>query len=172
MNRLHRAAFAVCFGCFVAVAVNAEPRPQLAPGTGAAAQEDASTFSGEYEFLREGQLLQLTIQPGETGAQKNVTGFVSRQGDSDSDRGTVLDHWIHGGTLLGSELQFRTSTIHGVWFEFQGSIIRGAALTRHEKGYYMIRGKLIRHVSDRDRKESAESREVTLNLLPDPEAEQ
>lgn len=165
MNWLCRAAFAVFLGCFAIVAA-AQEHVQ------SAAQEDPSAFSGQYEFLREGDMLQLTIQPGDTGAEKNVTGFVSRHGDMDSDRGTVLDHWIHSGTLRGNELRFRTSTIHGVWFEFQGNIARGAAQTGTEKGYYVIQGKLVRHALDRDSKDTAQSRQVTLNSMPNEEPKQ
>ena len=145
---------------------NDRPHPP-ASGPASGAPEDASSFSGEYEFLREGEVLQLTIQPDDAGTEKNVTGFISRHGDTDSDRGTMLDHWIHIGTLRGTELQFRTSTIHGVWFEFQGSIARGAGRSPHERGYHVIRGKLTRHVVDREGHDLVQSREVTLNSQPD-----
>ena len=39
-------------------------------------------FSGMYTFLREGELVQITVE-----AKGQVTGFVSRYGDSESDQG-------------------------------------------------------------------------------------
>lgn len=182
MNRARNTAFPALNAAFLiltllavtALASSAQEPPQQndrphppASGSASSAPEDASSFSGEYEFLREGEVLQLTIQPGETETEKNVTGFISRQGDSDSDRGTMLDHWIHTGTLRGTELQFRTSTIHGVWFEFQGSIARGSGRSPHERGYHVINGKLTRHVLDHDGHDVVQSRQVTLNSQPD-----
>ncbi|HZU23187.1 MAG TPA: hypothetical protein VE998_10180 [Terriglobales bacterium] len=131
------------------------------------APDDASAYSGEYEFLRQGEMLQLTIQPGESGYEKNVTGFISRHGESESDRGTILDHWIRAGTLRANALKLRTTSIHGVWFEFEGGIARGPGASRSERGYYVVEGKLTRHTSDASGRDSAQSREVTLNSLPE-----
>lgn len=179
MNCAAKAGFLGCKAAFLGLALaatanaNAMPRQEQAqqtpqpPAATARGAEDPSSFSGEYEFLREGEVLQLTIQPGESGAEKSVTGFISRHGDTDSDRGTMLDHWIHEGTLSGRDLRFRTSTIHGVWFEFQGSIARGSGRSPHERGFHVISGKLTRHVVDREGHDVAQSREVTLNSQPD-----
>ena len=129
---------------------------------------DPADISGQYEFLREEEALQLTVQPGsEKQAEHKVSGFVSRHGDSESDRGTMLDHWIKDGTLRGNQLRFRTTTINGVWFEFDGRIERGPGATRSARGYYVVRGKLTEHVLDREKHDSARSREVEFNSQPE-----
>ena len=73
-----------------------------------------------YSFRKDGEFLQLTVEDG--GA---VTGFVSRYGDGDSDKGAFLDQFFKTGKLAGGKLTFTTEIVHGVAFEFQGTVERG-----------------------------------------------
>ncbi|HUS18836.1 MAG TPA: hypothetical protein VMZ25_04255 [Terriglobales bacterium] len=99
---------------------------------------------------------------------RTVTGFVSRFGDLESDKGSFLDHFFTKGTLDGNELSFTTKTIHGVSFEFKGKIERGPAKAPAEEGYYVIRGTLKRIIVDAGtKKTSSQSREVVLKSFPD-----
>src|SRR5207248_6502362 len=129
------------------------------------AQTAATDVSGMYAFLKQGEFVQLSVQ------DEKLSGFVSRFGDLDSDRGTTLDHFIKQGSLNGAELTFTTETIHGVWFEFKGRIDRGEGKLRGDEAYYVLRGKLIQYSSDAQKKVSAASREVALKSLPEGEAE-
>ena len=54
-------------------------------------------YSGMYAFIRDGEFLQLTIE--EAG---RVTGFISRYGDLESDRGVFLDQFFKQGKLEGN----------------------------------------------------------------------
>ena len=49
----------------------------------------AQDYSGMYSFLQEGEFVQLTIED-----DGRVTGFISRYGDSESDRGAFLDQFF------------------------------------------------------------------------------
>lgn len=98
--------------------------------------EDAS---GEYMLGRPGELIQITIQFGE------LSGYISRQGDEVSDNGTPLTFFFDKTSLRGQELKFTTRQIHGVWYSFQGTIVRGPGKTRDEDGYYLLTGELIEH---------------------------
>jgi len=118
-----------------------------------------------YAFLKQGEFVQLSVQ------DDKLSGFVSRLGDLDSDRGTTLDHFIKQGSLNRGELTFTTEMIHGVWFEFKGRIDRGEGKLRGDEAYYVLRGKLIQYTSDAQKKVSAASREVALKSLPEGEAE-
>src|ERR1700731_1188773 len=60
-------------------------------------------YSGMYSFLRDGEFVQLTVED-----QGSVTGFVSRYGDTESDRGVFLDHFFKLGKLEGNHLTFTT----------------------------------------------------------------
>ncbi|HEY7617352.1 MAG TPA: hypothetical protein VH744_11150, partial [Terriglobales bacterium] len=80
----------------------------------------APDYSGMYSFLRDGEFVQVTVEE-----QGKVTGFVSRFGDLESDKGTFLDQFFKTGKLDGNKLTFTTDTVHGVWFEFKGTVDRG-----------------------------------------------
>src|SRR5258705_13703200 len=77
-------------------------------------------YSGMYNFLRDGEFVQVTVED-----HGNVTGFISRFGDSESDRGAFLDHFFKQGKLDGNKLSFTTHVVHGVSFEFRGTVDRG-----------------------------------------------
>src|SRR4029077_13128846 len=83
------------------------------------AKTDAQ-YSGMYAFLKEGEFVQVTIEN-----QGTVTGFVSRYGDGESDKGAFLDLFFKSGRLEGSKLSFATETVHAVSFEFKGTVERG-----------------------------------------------
>jgi hypothetical protein len=100
-----------------------------------------------------------------------VTGFVSRFGDLESDKGAFLDHFFTKGTLYGSELSFTTKAVHGVWFEFKGKVERGAAKARAEEGFYVIRGTLKRLTTDANKKTTSQSRELVMKSFPDLDAQ-
>ncbi len=118
-------------------------------------------FSGMYSFLRDGEFVQITLDD-----QGKLSGFVSRYGDLDSDRGKFLDQFFTTASSDGTALDFTTETVHGVWFQFKGVVVHGEGRTPHDEGFYLIRGKLTRYSSDADNKVSAESRELTMKSFP------
>jgi hypothetical protein len=124
----------------------------------AATQPD---ISGMYSFLHEGEFVQITIEDG-----GKLSGFVSRYGDLDSDRGAFLDHFFKKGTIDGKKLDFLTETVHGVWYEFSGTVSRGEGKTPNDEGYYVIEGKLTRYATDAAKKTSAQTRELTMKSFP------
>ncbi len=127
----------------------------------AGAQTPAADYSGMYSFLRDGEFVQVTVED-----QGRVTGFVSRYGDSESDRGVFLDHFFKSGKLEGSQLAFTTETVHGVWFEFHGTVERGEGKSRGDEAYYVLKGTLIENIIDETKKTSSRSREVALKSFP------
>src|SRR6266849_4204871 len=66
-----------------ALAAAQKASPPAAP---AVSTED---YSGMYTFLREGEFVQITVEDA-----GHVTGFVSRYGDLERDKGTFLDHFF------------------------------------------------------------------------------
>lgn len=114
-----------------------------------------------YSFLRDGEFVQITVEDGD-----HVTGFVSRFGDLESDKDAFLDHFFKDGKLDGSKLTFTTETVHGVWFEFTGTVNRGPGKQPGDEAYYVINGTLIEHVTDADKKVTSRSREVALKSFP------
>ena len=118
-------------------------------------------YSGMYSFLRDGEFVQVNV-----GKQGRVTGFVSRYGDTESDRGVFLDHFFKHATLDGNRLAFATETVHGVSFEFRGTVERGAGKNPGDEAYFMLKGTLIENTMDEGNKTASRSREVSLKIFP------
>jgi hypothetical protein len=124
-------------------------------------ENKSQDISGMYSFLREGEYLQLTVD-----AEGKVTGVVSRFGDLNSDRGAFLDQFIDKGTLKGGKLTFVTRPLHGVWFQFKGTVARGKGKTPNEEAYYVLKGTLTQYLSDENKNTSAREREVEFKSFP------
>ena len=151
MNPLRVACFVVFALLFASAQDNKAPAPAL-PG---------AEYSGMYSFLRDGEFVQVTVE--EKG---RVTGFVSRYGDLESDRGAFLDHFFKQGKLEGNKLDFTTETVHGVWFEFRGSVERGEGKKSGDEAFYLLKGTLTENITDDNKKTSSRSREVALKSFP------
>jgi hypothetical protein len=121
----------------------------------------ADDISGMYSFLQDGEFLQLTVDDN-----GHLTGFISRYGDSDSDRGAFLNQFFKIGSLEGAKLSFTTETVHAVSYEFKGVAERTPGKTPGEEGYRVLRGKLIENRGDADKKVSSKSREVVFKSFP------
>src|ERR1700743_1431516 len=84
-------------------------------GTACLAQQSPATpdadISGMYTFLQEGEFIQVNVED-----PAHVTGFISRYGDSEADKGTFLDQMFASGVLYGNHLHFKTRVIHGVFY--------------------------------------------------------
>ncbi len=142
----------------------------LALGCAALAQAPTPTksasvppdISGMYSFVREGEFLQINIEE-----QGKVSGFISRFGELESDRGAFLDQFIDKGTLADGKLTFTTKPLHGVWYEFKGTTGRGKGKTTGEEAFLVLKGTLVRYTTDADKKVSAETREVEFKSFPE-----
>lgn len=130
----------------------------------AAKAAPAEDISGMYSFLREGEFLQINLE------QNAVSGYISRQGDLESDRGAYLDQFFEKASIDGHDVSFTTRPLHGVVFEFKGRFERGDAKSKTSDGYYVLRGTLTEVVSSGDKK-TARSREVAFKLLAQPPEE-
>jgi hypothetical protein len=114
-----------------------------------------------YSFLRDGEFVQITVE--EKG---RVTGFVSRYGDLESDRDAFLDHFFKQGKLDGNKLDFTTETVHGVWFEFRGSVERGEGKKSGDEAFYVLKGTLTENSTDDNKKTTSHPRAVALKSFP------
>ncbi len=126
----------------------------------AAAPPDPQDISGMYTFLRDGEFVEIDVHGD------RVSGFVSRYGSLDSDRGAFLDHMFTKGSLNGNEITFTTRAVHGVSYEFKGKVERGEAKAPGAEGYHVIKGTLTETTTDKDKKATARSREVVMKSFP------
>jgi hypothetical protein len=137
------------------------PLPGQNPHQAATPANPAANYSGMYSFLVEGEFVQITVEDA-----GRVTGFVSRYGDSESDRGAFLDQFFKQGKLDGTKLTFITDTVHGVWYDFKGTIERGAGKTPEDEAYYVLKGTLTEYRTDPNKKVTSKSHEVQLKSFP------
>jgi hypothetical protein len=136
-------------------------KPESQPGQSAPAKP-AEDISGMYSFLSDGEFVQINLE------ENGVSGYISRRGDIDSDRGVFLDQFFSKAAVQGHDVTFTTRPLHGVWFEFRGQFDRGKARTKTEDGFYVLRGTLIQFTADANKSPTSRSREVEFKLLAQP----
>jgi hypothetical protein len=132
----------------------------LAQDQPAAPASNSEDISGMYTFLQEGEFVQIDVDG------TRVTGFVSRYGDLESDKGAFLDHLFKEGELKGNAIHFVTKAVHGVWFEFQGTVEHGNEKDPSKEGYRVLKGKLTQFTEGDKAKPNAKSRELTMKSFP------
>jgi hypothetical protein len=116
--------------------------------------------SGMYTFLRDGEFVQIDVEGSK------VSGFISRYGDAESDRGAFLDQLISKGSLEGNKLTFTTRAVHGITYEFKGTVERGEGKTPGAEAYYVLKGTLTMTTIDANKNPIAKSREVVFKAFP------
>jgi len=134
-------------------------------GEQATEQKEANqthSYSGMYTFLKEGEFVQVTVED-----EGHVTGFVSRYGDGESDKGAFLDQFFKTGKLDGNKLAFTTEIVHGVWFEFKGTVERGEGKNPGDEAYFVLKGTLTENSTDVNKKVTSHLREVVLKIFPE-----
>ena len=125
------------------------------------APQPADDYSGMYGFLKEGEFVQITIEE-----KTVVSGFISRYGDSPSDKGTFLDQFFKSGKIDGKNITFVTENVHATWFTFDGVLDRGPAGKPSDEGYYVLRGMLTRFSTDAEKKTTSQQRQVEFKSFP------
>lgn len=119
------------------------------------------SYSGMYTFLKEGEFIQVTVED-----EGRITGFISRFGDGESDKGAFLDQFFKTGKLEGNKLSFSTEIVHGVSFDFHGAVERGEGKNPGDDSYYVIKGALTENVTDVNKKVTSHSRDVIFKMFP------
>lgn len=134
---------------YLAIALFALPasqplNAQSAPPNSAPAKS-VPDYSGMYAFLRDGEFVQLNLED-----DGRLTGFVSRYGDSESDRGVFLDQFFKQAKIDGNKVSFTTAVVHGVWYDFKGTIERGDGKNPGDEAYYVLKGTLTQFAAGGD----------------------
>jgi|SRR5579871_3448669 len=145
----------LCAGMLAAQTSKSKPSDQ------AGSPDDVS---GMYAFLQEGEFVQISVDD-----QNKLTGFVSRYGDLESDRGAFLDQFFKTASFDGRKMTWTTEQVHGVTYEFKGTVSRGDGKTPSDQGYYVLKGTLTEYTADANKKTSAKSREVNFKSFPKDE---
>lgn len=132
----------------------------------AAAQESAKPgnaaydVSGTYTFLREGEFVQLTVDDGK------LSGYISRFGDTESDKGQFIDQFFDKTSLVGDRLTFNTKTVHGIWYAFNGRVTTTSGKQPDSEGYRVMKGTLVEHTADEKGADKTMQRQVEFKSFP------
>jgi hypothetical protein len=147
---------------------SADAANKSADSTSAAKQDDKSgkQYSGMYSFLKEGEFVQVTVEDADT-----VTGFISRF-EAEADKGEFLDQFFKTGRLDGNHLTFTTQIVHGIAFEFKGTVERGEGRNLADEGYYALKGTLTENTTDASKKVTSHTQEVAFKMFPQDAAPQ
>ncbi len=141
-------------------------RNQAAPGTNFANQPSSlpSDVWGSYEFDHTSESIELDLD------RNRLNGFIARLGDAETDNNTPLTFFFDQSAIDGDEISFQTRVLHGIWYSFRGTIVRGDGKTRADEGYYVLRGVLAAHHPESGRDKSAdetiERRQVHFKSMP------
>jgi hypothetical protein len=165
MKKLY-VVFVIIFGTgsLAVTAMGQQGGPPPKTSDQSAAEKDSKSrpsYSGMYTFLKEGEFVQLTVED-----DGSITGFISRFGNGESDKGAFLDQFFKSGKLEDNKLSFTTEIVHGVSFDFKGTIERGEGKNPGDEGYYVLRGTLTENASDANKKVTSHSREVLFKMFP------
>ncbi len=130
-----------------------------------AKRDGPQAYSGMYSFLKEGEFVQLTVEDA-----GHVTGFISRFGDQQSDKGAFLDQFFKTGKLEGNKLSFTTEVVHGTGFDFKGTVERGDGKKPGDEAYFVLKGTLTQNDTDVNKKVTSHSQEIVLKIFPEEAA--
>jgi hypothetical protein len=145
-----------------------------APLAGDTQEQDASNSSGSrlpkdvwgtYHFDRLNESIEIDLEHGK------LTGYITRLGDSETDKDTPLTYFFDKGAVHGTQIEFQTRVVHGIWYAFYGTIVRGDAAARDNDGYYVLHGTLYTHHpaagDEKSADETVESRPVNFKSIGD-----
>lgn len=124
------------------------------------ADEPSNNISGTYSFLRDGEFVQVTVEDGQ------VSGYVSRFGNTESDKDQFIDQFFEKASLTGNHLSFKTKTVHGVWYEFSGDVVTTGSKQPSQEGYRVIKGTLVEHAADAKGSDKARQRQAEFKSFP------
>jgi hypothetical protein len=147
------------------MATGQEPAAQPSARQQATAEkstQNGRAYSGMYTFLKDGEFVQVTVED-----EGRVTGFISRFGDGENDKGAFLDQYFKKDSKLeGNKLSFSTEIVHGVSFDFKGIVERGEGKNPGDEAYFVLKGTLTENKSDVNKKVTSQSQDVVFKLFP------
>ncbi len=151
----------IFWSALFSAAAAAQQMAGAAPQNQAAPERSSRAYSGMYSFLKEGEFVQVSVEDGD-----RVSGFISRYEDEDHEQGTFIDQFFRAAKLEGNKLTFTTKTVHGVWFDFNGTFERGEGKSPGDEAYYLLKGILTENSSNADKKVTSQKREIEFKAFP------
>jgi hypothetical protein len=147
--------------CAAAQAPSTTPQPK--PDQKDAPSHPAEDISAMYNFLNEGEFLQINVE-GDA-----VSGYISRMGSLESDRGDFFDQFFEKASIQGHEVVFVTKVLHGIWYEFKGRFDRASGKNKGDDGFYILRGTLTEYTLGPDKTPTSRARQVEFRSMGQPD---
>jgi hypothetical protein len=105
---------------------------------------------GSYEFDHSHDSVELDLD------RNRLSGYITQLGDAETDSNTPVTFFFDQSSINGGDIGFQTRVVHGVWYSFHGTIVRGDGKVRGDGGYYVLRGNLAVHHPQSGRDKSAD----------------
>jgi len=83
-----------------------------------------------------GSVVQITIDNGV------LDGYISKVVEGQT---TALTYFFDRTAIDGNHLMFSTKPVHGIWYSFDGTIVRGDVPNKQENGFYRLKGTWVLH---------------------------
>ena len=101
-----------------------------------------------------GSVVQITIDDGV------LDGYISKLVE---DQTSSITYFFDRTTINGDRLTFTPKEIHGIWYSFDGAIVRGDADNKQQTGFYGLRGTWVTH---NDAQKTQSTSTVSLKSTP------
>jgi hypothetical protein len=88
-----------------------------------------------------------------------VTGYLTIKASPDGGKPSMQSYFLARVEGGGGELKFTTKPVHGIWYSFAGTLVRGPGATRANDGYYLLSGTLTMHD---DTRQTTQQRTISL----------
>ena len=112
--------------------------------------------SGSYHFTHYNDSIEIDLDRNDRTGHVKLSGYISQLGDPDTDKNTPLTFFFNKTSIDGDQIAFETKVVHGIWYSFRGTIIRGNADLREQDGYYVLHGTLEEHHPQSEDEKSAD----------------
>jgi hypothetical protein len=126
LNLWHKAAWAVVALAALAACGNLKAQ---------SVASQISDITGDYDFLQPYNTLAILQE------DQMINGYIDvLQGQSESD--AILSYPITIGERKGDHVEFRTRTIHEMYYRFSGTVQRGKGKKKEDADYMELLGEL------------------------------
>ena len=126
----------------------------VAPGAKSGRSTLPTDADGEYQFGETGEVIELYVE------DHALRGYLLKRSEREHSASTPLTYDFISGSAANNAVSFTTRTLHGEFYSFTGSVVRGAATSPATLGYYLLRGQLVLHAGA-----AVETRNVVLERL-------
>jgi len=121
-------------------------------------EEMLPDMTGSYEFLSEDNTLAVLEE------EERLSGYIDILEGGDED-GIILTYTLNG-TRKVNQVEFKTKTIHRIYYRFSGKLLRGEGKTENDPDFLRVAGTLETvTVNGETGEESVERTAVVLRSL-------